>query len=63
MSPAVAKTETAARAARTDQAFAAAMRKAAAKDKGDDAFGLVRLEIPYLGFNPPLPLGNFALFS
>ncbi len=63
MSPAMAKAEAATRGAKTDHSDAVAAKKATAKDKGDDAFGLVRPAIPARPPNARLPLRNFALFS
>ena len=63
MSPAGAKAEAATRGAKTDHSDAAAAKKATVKDKGDDAFGLVRRAISERPPNARLPLRNLALFS
>lgn len=63
MSPAMAKAEAATRGAKADQSDAVAAKKATAKGKSDDAFGLVRPAIPERPPNAGLPLRNLALFS
>ena len=63
MSPAMAKAEAATRGAKADQSDAVAAKKATAKGKSDDAFGLVRPAIPARPPNAGLPLRNLALFS